>query len=273
MHHHLSKPSLAVSIALGLSASGSHAAVIFTDNFDIPDTGSLDGSVQAGRHTGMLASNVVLRSGGIQHTISGGQLNVLTPPFGRVRFQDAGALPGNSLWNFASGAAGAQILADGGFRFEFDWTPPNNTTDDWVCLNVGFNYLDTAVGATDPSTDFGLLIRNNGSTKFFDNSVGGVSPTFDVTNVTQRHAAIDFSFSSYADGSSVTANFFVDNVAVGAPVVFDWSGNGGVINIEMAANNNTKRVDNISISTIPEPSGVMLLGLAGVIATGRRRRK
>lgn len=51
------------------------------------------------------------------------------------------------MWNFASGAAGAQILADGGFRFEFDWTPLNNTTDDWVCLNVGFNYLDPAMSS------------------------------------------------------------------------------------------------------------------------------
>ncbi len=258
---------------IGMTSGASAVTVIYTDNFNIPDTGSLDGSDQTGRHTGLLASNVVLRSGGVQHTITSGQLNVLTPPFGRVRFQDAGVLPTNTLWNFASGAAGAQILADGGFRFEFDWTPPNNTTDDWIGVNVGFNYLDTAVGAVNASTDFGLLIRNNGNAQFFDNSVAGVAPTFDVTSVAQRHAIIDFSFSSYADGTNVTANLFIDNVAVGAPVVFDWNGNGGVINIEMAANNLAKPVDNVSISTIPEPSCVMLLGLAGLIATGHRRRK
>src|SRR3954468_21981555 len=58
-----------------LIASHSPAAVLFTDNFDIPDTSSLDGSIQTGRHTGILASDLVLRSGGTQMAISSQQVD------------------------------------------------------------------------------------------------------------------------------------------------------------------------------------------------------
>lgn len=116
MNYHPTGKFLTASMLIGMTSAASAITTIYTDNFDIPDTTSLDGSVQTGRHTGLLASNVVLRSGGVQHTITSGQLNVLATPYGRVRFQDAAALPANALWNFASGAAGAQILADGGFR-------------------------------------------------------------------------------------------------------------------------------------------------------------
>jgi PEP-CTERM motif len=269
---HIRTAALA-ALTLGISAAVAPAAVVFTDNFDIADTGSLDGSDQTGRHTGLLAGDVVLRSGGVQQTITGGQLNILTPPFGRVRFQSAPALPGNALWDFASGPAGAQILADGGFRFEFDWTPANNTTTDWVSYQLGFNYFDTPVGVNQPSTDFGIIFRNNGEIGTFDNSAGTTSGAFDVSAVVQRHALIDFAFSSFADGSLVTASVFVDNVSVGAPLIFDWNGNSGVINMEMAANDNPKRVDNVSITTVPEPTSLALIGLAGLAFAGRRRRQ
>jgi hypothetical protein len=266
------------ALTFGITATSSHAALLFTDNFNIPDTGSLDGSDQTGRHAGIIASDVVLRSGGVQHTISGGQLNVLptsgSPNVGRVRLQSAAALPTSTMYDFGSGLGGAQMLADGGFRFEFDWTPPDNSSNNWISFSLGANVFDQFVAVNSATTDFGIIFRNNGVIDTFDNGSGTSNgSTFDITNVTQRHATLDFAFSSFADGSSVTASIMVDNVSVGAPLVFDWNGNASVINMEMASITTAKPVDNISISTIPEPSGAMLLGLAGLIATGRRRRK
>ena len=81
----------AVAILLGLNGLATHAqTVIWSDNFNIPDTGSLDGSDQTGRHTGLLANNVVGRSGGVQLTISGNALNLLKSGdgSGRMRFAD-----------------------------------------------------------------------------------------------------------------------------------------------------------------------------------------
>lgn len=269
---------LAASMLIGMTCGASAGTVIYTDNFNIPDTGSLDGSDPTGRHTGIIANDVVLRSGGVQHTISGGQLNMLptagSPNVGRVRFQSSTALPTNTMYDFGSGLGAAQILADGGFRFEFDWTPPNNTTNNWISFALGANVFDQTVAVNSASTDFGIIFRNNGVIDTFDNGSGTSNgSTFDITTVTQRHATLDFAFSSFADGSSVTASIMVDNVSVGAPLVFDWNGNAGVINMEMASITTAKPVDNISITTIPEPSGVMLLGIAGLLATGHRRRK
>ena len=271
---HLPHPIALAALALACTAALAPASVLFTDNFDIADTGSLDGSDQTGRHTGLIANDIVLRSGGIQHTISGGQLNVLAPGLGRVRFQSAAALPGNALYDFGSGAGAAQMLADGGFRVEFDWTPVNNTSTDWICVNLGYNYFDTGVGVNQPSTDFGMLFRNNGGTQIFDNSVVVGTPSYAAPTVATHHALIDFAFSSFADGSLITATPSVDGIAAGAPVIFDWNGNAGVISLELGANDGTKRLDNLSISTVsvPEPTSLALLGLVGFAAASRPRR-
>lgn len=282
-----SKPSRVLASAgatFALALAGIHpaqAAVLFTDNFNIADTNSLDGSDQIGRHTGLLASDVLLRSGGVQQTIIGGQLNVKTAdPSGRVRFQPS-SLAANTLFDFASGASGTSILADGGMRVEFDWTPDNNTNaNSWLSLSVGYTGFDTnfnSVRVNQANNDFGIIFRNNGAADAFDNGAGAGNYTFNVSGgAVQRHATVDFLFGSFADGSAVTVNSYVDGVLIGTNNI-TWDGNGGSLFVEFGNFGTIKTMDNISISTaaaVPEPASfATLAGLAGLAFSGLRRRR
>jgi hypothetical protein len=121
----------AFAILLGVTGLATHAqTVVWSDNFNIPDTGSLDGSTQTGRHTGILANNVVGRSGGVQLTITSSNLNVFKTGGnndGRMRFADA-ATPSSGRWDWASGTVGSAIASAGGMQIDFDWTPVATNT-------------------------------------------------------------------------------------------------------------------------------------------------
>lgn len=259
------------SLALMASASLSSAAtVIFTDNFNVGDAGSLDGSDQTGRNTGVVAG-IVTQSGGVQHSISSGQLNLINKPSwetrGHIRFADT-----NGIYNFAAGASGATIAAAGGFRFEFDWTSTNNTSGNWLSFTVGHTSVEEFQRVTDGATDFGVLFANNGGSQFFDNGAFlGSGTAFNVTPLGQHHAMIDFTFGSFADSSAVVATVYMDNNLVGSQN-FTWDNNGGILNMELATYEETRRLDNISISAIPEPSSLALFGLTGLALTVRRRK-
>lgn len=228
--------------------------VIYTDNFNIPDTLSLDGSTQTGRHTGLLAANVVGRSGGIQLTITNNMLNLLAATAGsssgRMRFHDASNTA--NRWNWASGAAGTQIITDGGMKVSFDWTSADNTSGNWVSFCVGVNTAtDPALRIIEAGTDSGILLRNNGGAQVFKLGVGGATATFGVTSLT-HHVDLNYAFTSFADGTSVTLNAYVDSVLV-ISQSFNWNGNAGVQNMEIASVANGTKIDNFSVTSFAPP--------------------
>lgn len=87
---------------------------------------------------------------------------------------------------------------------------------------------------------------------------------------------IDLLFTSFDDNTSVNAISSVDGVEVDN-YTFNWQGNtpeGGVpvIQFELESNVNGTRLDNLSISTIPEP-GVAVLGALGLFGFALRRQR
>lgn len=250
----------AASLSLGMLPL--HAGpVIISDNFNAPDTTNLDNSDQTGRRAGLLADSVQLRSSRIQSGILSNKLNLLkhaTSGDGRIRFHDAANVA--NWWDFASGDAGALIASDGGLRVEFDWTPPDNTSANWISFAVGFPPVATtaepAIRINHAETDFGILLRDNGAIQCFDNSVdatGTPIPTFNVSTVATRHVVLDYGFTSFADGSNVTLSVSVDGVKLRAtPYTFQWANNNGVLYMELGNYVAGTSFDNFAISTLAE---------------------
>ena len=85
-----SKTLLSAALLACLTAHTFAGTVLIGDNFNAPDTNNFDNSDQTGRRSGLLASDIQLRSSLFQHGIAGNQLNF---GVGRVRFQSAAALP------------------------------------------------------------------------------------------------------------------------------------------------------------------------------------
>ena len=204
------------------------------------------------------------------------QLNILrtaTGP-GRIRFHDASTL---DWWNFASGVGGTQILNDGGLRIDFDWFPADNTANDWISYNVGFlgqSAGEPAFRVNDPQTDFGILFRNNGETQYFDNGAATTGGSFNVSGALQHHVSLNYSFNSLADGSNVLVSASVDGVSVLDSLPFQWDNNGGALYMELGNLATGTRIDNLAISSVPEPTTLGILSTAGLgLGLFARRRR
>ncbi len=255
-------------LALLLASPSSGSIVLFSDSFDTADSGSLDASIQGARRSGTLEGDIQVRSWGAQQAIAGNQL--LFPGLNSgVRFEnEAGPFGGTNRFDWAAGSTGADILAAGGFTVSFDWTPATNDADQWVSFQVG-TVNDDSGNLTDD--DYGILFRRNGGTERFDNTVNlGAGGSFPATTVA-RAVEINYAFSSFADGASVTATSTVDGVQV-ASDTFTWDGNGGEMRMELGHNASGELVDNLTVSIVPEPSSLMLCGLAMAGFISRRRR-
>ena len=240
--------AVSLSVVVGFGASQACGALLFSDNFNVADTTNFDGASLTGRRSGSLASTVFLRSALTQQHIDGNRLEMIKAGgnTGRVRFQDAGG------WHdWAGGAEGATILADGGLRVEFDWTNINTGTGDWISFNIGHS----GPGAGEPGfrvnhaqTDYGILLRGNGGVQRFDNAAGSALTGFTPT-LTPQHVKIDFTFNSFADGSAVNAVATVGGTQVD-DYNFTWNNNGGELYMELGSLLTGMLIDNYSISTL-----------------------
>ncbi|MFT4550462.1 MAG: hypothetical protein ACI9MB_004439 [Verrucomicrobiales bacterium] len=267
----MKKSVLTLVSALGLSALPSHGALLFSDNFNTADSASFDAAPTAGRLSGPLASDVFLASWGAQQQINNNQLLIPAGGDSGVRFENtAGTAGGANRFDWAAGATGASITSSGGFVVSFDWIPVDNTTDAWISFQVGTINGDSG-NLTDD--DYGILFRQNGGSERFDNTanLGAGTPHVASLGGGVRFVEITYAMNSFADASSVTATTTVDGLQI-ASDSFTWDANGGAMYMEVGNNDPGNRVDNLTVSTIPEPTGPALLGL-GVLCLFIRRRR
>lgn len=267
--------SLSALAAFAINGSLASGVVLFQDNFDAPDTGNLDLSDQSGRRSG-LVPEIQVRSSRIQHGIASNQLNFLDNRTGRIRFHDDvdnDNTTAETWHNWASGLTGTTILSSQNLRVAFDWIAGNDTSDNWISVNMGIS----GPGAGEPAfrvnhaeTDIGMLFRFSGLTELFDNGANlGAQGTFTPT-VGTRRVTLDYNFSDFNDGTSVGLIASVDGTEVYNGNPFTWENNGGELYFEIGTLENT-RLDNVSISSIPEPSAA-LLALVGLAGLTRRKR-
>ena len=115
-----------------------------------------------------------------------------------------------------------------------------------------------------------MLLRFNGDTQLFDNGAdlgpqGSFSPSIGARRVT-----FDYTFDSFADGTSVGLIADIDGTEVYNGNPFTLDNNSGELYFEIGTLQNTL-LDNVTISSVPEPS-VALFSLLGLAGLARRRR-
>lgn len=263
------KAVLFLVLAVGFSATHADAAVLFTDNFDVADSGSFDAADLTGRLGGPASAETNLRSYAAQQSIVSGNLELKHE--GGVRF---GAQ--TDRYNWAGATTGSDILAASGFQVTFDWTH-NGSSTEWVAFKVGTVNDDSGVNAA--SVDHAMLIRQNISgtgqwTERWDNgaaTAGTISYNPAIGATTTYPVVLTYSFDSFADGAPVNLSAVVNGIEV-ANDNFTWDGNGGELRIELGTGV-LQLVDNFTVTTrpIPEPSTMVLLVLAGTALFVRKR--
>ena len=266
-------PLLAIlAAALTIATTANAQQLLFLDNFNVADSASFDAAPLTGRLSGSVGgTETVLRSWGAQEQINNNQLLLPAGGDNGVRWENAaGPFGAANRYNWAGGTTGASILAAGGFSVRFDYLPVDNTSANWISFQVGTVNADSGNLTND---DYGILFRQNGNTERWDNSVNlGAGGAFTATpGGVSRSIRIDYLFSSFADGATVNTISQINGVQV-ANDFFTWDSNGGAMYMELGHNDAGNRVDNLMVSTIPEPSSAALFALCALGLAARRRR-
>jgi hypothetical protein len=271
---------LAVSLpALVQTAS---AVVLFTDNFDVntgsyilpPNEGTGLGpnheAANPGRQGGTLATPTLGYT--FQGNAQVGNLTTLAPN------SNAGSLAGDEMllafgasatinFNFAAFGTPIEITFDGLPNAETDLT---NWFSFMVSENTGTQFVNNS------SVDFGILFRANGGTQYFTdgaNATTGAQGPSVGQNLWEDYRIVlsdaAGTGSAFGTGSS-RVDYYQNGALLGTVAVSDpftagqgyfGFGGGGLAGI-----------DNIAITSVPEPMGTVLLSAGLGLMMFRRRR-
>lgn len=265
-----SKSSAIFAVCSLAIASSASAAVLFTDNFTVTgttNTANLNFN-NSGRQGGTQATQTWTGSGNAQignPSIFGGSGDYLMVADQGSYARLAGLTLSSSL------VPANQKLV---IQFDADTAISFGDPSNWMSFMISPSSNDGLFHPVVGSGDFGMLIRGNGQIQAFNNGgiVGGIN-----------------NFSLASSGINTITLTFSDLAGTGSP----FAGNGTKVNISDGTNswdanlntgltsetisfgtygNGTRGyVDNLSITTIPEPSAALLGGL-GMLALLRRKR-
>jgi hypothetical protein len=240
-----------ILFAVGISFAP--AVTLFQDNFDAPDTANLDLSDQAGRRSG-IASDIQIRSSRIQHGIADNQLDFLDTRTGRIRFHndpDNDNTTAGEWHDWAAGVTGTSILSARNLRVSFDWIAGNDTSENWVSINMGVSgpgLPEPGFRVNHSETDIGMLLRFNGLTELFDNGANlGPQGAFPASIGTRR-VTLDYTIGDFADGANVGLIANVDGTEVYNGNPFTLDNNGGELYFEIGTLENTRLAEVFGMS-------------------------
>lgn len=261
---HLGNTATLAAILLMLPAGIAEAVtLLYSENFNGEASPNYNGGTTPETNVGgigVLQSSGVAQTSNATNTAWQFSTNTNTGGQNGLRF---GASPG---YNWSTGANAALILADGGFSVSYNYNQNGlGAADDWMSVRVGNGPENTAINAA--NVDFGVLTRGDGRMQTFESSAAndlGIA-----TPVAPHNFTLVYAFNSWDQGSTVNFTGFVDGVQIGTDT-FDWNGTNNV-SIFFGGRVVGSLIDNIQISTIPEPSAVMLSGFCALGLLRRRR--
>ena len=262
----LKTTSLAALAAFTLAGSAS-AAVLLTDNFNtagnMEDGGfNLPANLTADQSGPAATKSYTLANNGWTGTLQRGNDGNLHMAGNNVYASDIRASLNYDIADVANTIGTA-------LEISFNMSVPAENGDSWASFTVGG--VNPQINST--ATGFGSLFRKGGATEQWSNNASlGTTPTFtDGQLIT--FVLSDATGSGSAFDVSNGANDIV-KMYVGATLAQTFTGldlDATDQYISFRANNVIANIDNLQISSIPEP-GAALLGGLGMLALLRRRR-
>ncbi|WP_193215153.1 PEP-CTERM sorting domain-containing protein [Luteolibacter marinus] len=266
------KYTLALMASVPLLLASAPAVTLLTDDFTVSSNSQDVNQELAGRQTGTLATSTYTGYG-TQHQVGNSTTDVGQP--GGAANSNFLLLAFNSSFHSDLNVA---TLAAGPLTIEFDMylrgTNPGGNPDD---TNWGAFAL-RAAGEVWPiagGDEFGMLVRANGGVQTFQGGNGAL-PSWDTPGLAMAdHWTFTFT-NTAGTGSAFDGSGSQVTVMNGATTLGTISLNQlNQSNLVFGFRNYNDRfigIDNLSVSTVPEPSGLLLLSAGAGLLTLRRRR-
>ncbi|BCX47913.1 hypothetical protein HAHE_18210 [Haloferula helveola] len=273
MNHQL---LLRLACATAIVASSDAATLFYADDFSGSD-GSFNGASAPEVNT--LGGSYALESFGEQQQLSGNSALLVRDPGGiaaGLRFGAAG-----DRYNWGTGSTAATILADGTLRISFDYAT-SNATDNNSWIAFGFGTANSDPASSDSRTynrdeaEYGLRIEGDRVISFVNGGTDLSNVSYSsIGNNTFVPVTIDFGFTSFASGSTVTSvvsingtEYLNESFTLDSTDDFRWE-----IGSSPFAGGDSF-MDNLSIGTVPEPGtfAVLLVGAGATVLRRRRQR-
>lgn len=273
--HLLPLAALPVMAASPFTAS-SGAATLFADTFDRANNTDLN-AASTGKSGTLGALDWIERSGGAAGVTA--EVNNNNILLGETAGGGGGWAIAYPDYNFSD----ALIASNGNLTVTMDLASVTTTGNTrFAGFGVGNSLAELNAWAHNNPTstftsDFFMGYDPTGAGTAVGTYVFKNSTTQDFFNSTARTAgttlSATFSFDDLNSGSTVNYEAFINGASVKTGS-FTWSGtNENYIFLYSNYTGSNGRIDNFAVSTVPEPSGLAMLGLGGLALIGRRRRK
>lgn len=251
---------------LSLMAQTASAVVLFTDNFDATGPGSPNDQItNPGRQGGTLATLGYLQANNVQI----GNMTTLPPsPGSGLGDEFLAAFSGTAYvnFNFSSISSPLEVTFLGLVS-----SISNEGLTDWVSLNIG---NATGVPFVNGANVSSILFRANGGTEVWNhgsNAPGGsgFAPGFDVWSNYKVVLSDTAGTGSAFTGNGSRADYYINGSLLGTLTINQLTAGEGFFGFSASR---IVGYDNISISSVPEPTAALLIpGCLGLMALRRRR--
>jgi hypothetical protein len=264
----MKKMSIAVITVLLAFAGVANATLLIQDTFDTSNNTDINLDL-ATRQTGSLATTTWGENGLGSATIAGNALAI-----GGNNSESGAAIMVSLDHNFTDAA----ITSGGGFSVSFDMTHFGGTIGFALGLTDAGRKETTRTGAGGnysfawdrPSTDWGFT--SQGGIYVQPAEAGAPIATFTaLTANISYNIRVDVMTTGFI-GTTATVDFYINDTLIDGGRGFTWDGDGGnYLTFGAYRPIPTGSIDNFSVSSIPEPATLSMIGVIGIAMLLRRR--